>query len=188
MVLAATITAAAGAAAAAVAVAVSAVSLSVSRRRRLIQKKQQRPALQRLRSLDLQLLLSIERQIDAIHPCIRFYHRPRVHVWALDPSICTATEFKVKFRCRRRDFARLVAALDIPEYIVTENRSRFTEEEALLIFRRRGSETGRDGTAANYVGRECSEIFRVFKHVSCWLGRAWWVLYDSTLCARVYPV
>ena len=153
----------------AVAASVSGLSLALSRRRRRIFKAQRLPALERLRSIDVQLLLSVERQLDALHPCIGYYHRPRVHLWALDQNKCPSSEFKVNFRVRQRDFTRFVTALHIPPFIVTENRSRFTDVEAVLIFLRRLSETGRDRTVATYVGRERSEISRVFKHVSCWI-------------------
>lgn len=118
-----------------------------------------------------QILLA---QLDAAYPTVGEFSNPRVHPWALDPENPPHL-FKMNFRVQQRNFPRVVPALKIPECFATENRSRFTGCECLLIWLRRFSESGRDQTVAHFVGRGRTEVSRIVKHVSFWILRRWWV-------------
>lgn len=65
-------------------------------------------------------------QLDALHPTVGEFLNPSVHLWVLDPNQISPNLFKVNFRVHQRNFARLAFALKIPDFFVTENRSRFT--------------------------------------------------------------
>lgn len=114
------------------------------------------------------------QQLDAIYPTVGEFSNPRVHLWALDPAKFSPHLFKVNFRVQQSNFAALATALKIPSHFTTENRSRFTGKEGLLIWLRRFSERGRDQTVAHFVGRARTDISRIVKHVSCWILRRWW--------------
>lgn len=143
-------------------------------KRRRLTRRQTAPLHEEWMSRAQQHVNLLQRNCEALHPSLGTFKNPRVHLWALNPDKMTPTHFKVHFRVEQRNFMRLARALKIPDFFVTENRSRFVGTEALLIYMRRMSERSRDITVALFVGRERTEVSRIVKHVSCWITKEWW--------------
>lgn len=114
------------------------------------------------------------RQLDALYHSVAVFSNSRVHLWALDHEKFSLSLVKVNFRVSQRNFLRLASALQLPDFFFTENRSKITGTEDLLIYLRRMSERGRDQTLAHFVGQGRTEVSRIVKHCACWILRRWW--------------
>ncbi|KAG5187605.1 hypothetical protein JKP88DRAFT_253976 [Tribonema minus] len=98
-----------------------------------------------------------------LYHALPLYLAPRVH-YSRTLADLDDTQCYNWLRLRRPDFARLKKALRLPEdFIVTENRSVYPTDEALMIFLSRLTTPSRLTDLIEFWGRDHTQISRVVK-------------------------